>query len=67
MSTMKPIEIEVDEREFDTVLAALRYYQQHVPSECEQGRLLSRCRLIAGEHGVPLNDEEIDRLCIRIN
>ncbi len=61
MSKSKPIKIEVDVREFDTMLAALRYYQRYADDECEE------TQLIATEHGDALNDDEIDRLCQRIN
>lgn len=51
----------VEPVELDTIIAALRYWQrctilahrQHDP--------------IATEHGVPLDDEEIDRLIERLN
>lgn len=50
-------------REFDTILAALRLYQEHEPAE-----IRTEIQDIAsGEHGKPLTIDEIDDLIERIN
>ena len=59
--------LRVSAREFHTILAALRYYQ-----ECGQGdatRQSPRISDLASNLGEvqPLTSAEIDRLCLRIN
>jgi hypothetical protein len=47
------------DRERDTVLAALRHWQAATVEDPEWG--------MASEHGKPLDDDEIDALCERLN
>jgi DNA polymerase III delta subunit len=56
------ISIRVSAREFDTILAALRLYQEHEP-----GEIRTEVQEMASEHGKALTNEEIDALCERIN
>ena len=54
--------IKLDQREFDTVLAALRNWQQTTNRD-----EMPEYEIALGEHGIPLDDDEIDRLCKTIN
>lgn len=55
-----PITITVSPREFDTVIAALRYWQRCPVDVAER-------TMISCEHGEPLSVSEIDALVERIN
>jgi hypothetical protein len=58
-----PITITLDDREHATVLAALRYWQRIAPSIA-----MARDELaIAADPGEPLQPQEIEALCERIN
>jgi hypothetical protein len=64
--TSKKIHAEFTPREWDTVLAALRLWQQDndaVETHDVHGELLE----LAREHGEPLDNVEVDKLCERIN
>ena len=52
--------LRVTDREFDTILAALRYWRRRDDDRMPESE-------IAAEHGKPLSDVEIDALCERIN
>lgn len=52
-----------DPRSVDTILAALRAYQVDV----ETGSVPPAIKLIASEHGVPLDSFEIDQICEELN
>ena len=62
--------IDVDGREFDTILAGLRMWQWALepggdyPSDFERVQAILE---IASEHGKPLTAEDIDSLCERLN
>jgi hypothetical protein len=56
------------DREFDTVLAALRVYQHYLDHELgDDPEFDSFIRAIATDHSRALNSDEIDELCERIN
>ena len=50
--------IDMTARETDTVIAALRWFQEQTQEGDREGYVLG----IAGEHGAPLDDTEIDIL-----
>lgn len=54
--------MEITEREFDTILAALRLWQSE-----PFGSAVCDIREIASEHGEPLNAAEVDELCVKLN
>lgn len=65
----KAITLEVDQREYDTILAALRVYQSagddcQVFTSVRDERI--RTREIAECHGKPLTNSEIERLIERV-
>lgn len=64
-------DITVSKAEFDTILAALRFYQafylgdqSRFGSQMEAGEAIAA---IASDGGEPLDSEAVDRLCERIN
>jgi hypothetical protein len=57
------VTLRVARREFDTILAALRFYQEGLAN----GEVARAIAAISSEHGKPLTIEEIDTLCERIN
>lgn len=63
------MKVKLTRREQDTVIAALRYWQdRNLPRRVEDARkLLDLEQVIATEHGPALDTEEIDRLCDRLN
>lgn len=54
--------LHVTPRQRDTILAALRYWQRELPVVLDP-----ELHAIAGEHGMPLTESEIDELCEAIN
>jgi hypothetical protein len=68
----KKIVMHLDLTEFDTILAALRFWQK-ANGQCRNGAVVIDCEEyqaiaeIASEHGEPLTPTDIDALCERIN
>jgi hypothetical protein len=56
-----PAPLELDERETGTVLAALRYWQRNAENGAPEWEIATE------PEGGPLDEEEIDALCERIN
>ena len=56
--------IKVNERELDTILAALRVYQTMLNM---QSAVVDDVHNIASEHGEPMTEAEIDTLCENLN
>jgi hypothetical protein len=56
--------IDLQPRERDTILAALRFYQTGLDQRLVPGAILE---IAKDNDESPLNDEEIDDLCERIN
>jgi len=54
----------ITERQFDTILAALRYYQSALD---RQSAAYLAVYDIAAAHGAPLTTDQIDVLCERLN
>jgi hypothetical protein len=57
--------LQLNGQEADTVLAALRFYQQYGLKD--RGALPAAIQDIAAEHGKPLTAKQIDALCETIN
>lgn len=70
---MTTLDISVSQREFDWIMAALRYYQllrQPVKPSDSTLTLLHEAgyiRLIATEHGPEPRSDQLDTLCQRLN
>lgn len=58
--------IEVNDREFHTILAALRWWQEGGASECSHDGMIDEIVSNGGEVE-PLTVDEVDVLCERIN
>jgi hypothetical protein len=54
----------VTERQRDTILAALRFYQVRVACNEVPRAIMD---IAENDHNKPLNDDEIDMLCMAIN
>ena len=57
------MDLQVKPAERDTILAALRFYQAHLPSVSDEITEIATC---GGEHEA-LTEAQIDSLCMEIN
>jgi hypothetical protein len=60
------IKLEVSEQEFDTILAALRFWQRKVLANDSDESPVEYYD-IAADHTLPQEGREVDALCERIN